>query len=54
LFGYKYTDYAPSAINFQFDEMFPNQEHVICVYCLLNRDRTNYDLVDPSARELPN
>ncbi len=37
-----------------FREMFPNQDHVICGYWLPNREWPNCDLVDPSARHLPN
>ena len=37
-----------------FHEMFPNQDHVICGYWLPNREWPNCDLIDPSARHLPN
>ena len=37
-----------------FNEMFPNQDHVICGYWLPNREWPNCDLDDPSARHLPN
>ena len=37
-----------------FRELFPNQDHVICGYWLPNREWPNCDLVDPSARHLPN
>lgn len=37
-----------------FEEMFPEQEHVICAYWLPNRTWPHCDLTDPSARHLPN
>ena len=37
-----------------FNEMYPNQDHVICGYWLPNRSWPNCDLDDPSARHLPN
>lgn len=37
-----------------FNEMFPNQEHVICGYWLPNQSWPNCNLSDPSARHLPN
>lgn len=37
-----------------FNEMFPNQEHVICGYWLPNQEWPNCNLTDPSARHLPN
>jgi asparagine synthase (glutamine-hydrolysing) len=37
-----------------FNELFPNQDHVICGYWLPNRDWPNCNLDDPSARHLPN
>lgn len=37
-----------------FQELFPQQEHVISAYWLPNKDWPNCDLVDPSARHLPN
>ncbi|MCC2625402.1 MAG: asparagine synthetase [Burkholderiales bacterium] len=37
-----------------FNEMFPNQEHVISAYWLPNQTWPNCNLTDPSARHLPN
>lgn len=37
-----------------FNELFPNQEHVICGYWLPNTLWPNCNLIDPSARHLPN
>jgi asparagine synthase (glutamine-hydrolysing) len=37
-----------------FNEMFPNQEHVLIAYWLPNQTWPNCNLTDPSARHLPN
>lgn len=37
-----------------FAKLFPNQDHVICSYWLPNSSWPNCDLIDPSARYLPN
>lgn len=37
-----------------FNELFPNQDHVICGYWLPNTSWPNCNLSDPSARHLPN
>lgn len=37
-----------------FNEMYPGQDHVICGYWLPNRKWPNCNIIDPSARHLPN